>query len=302
VGGKLSPGIYRVHKPVGATSFSVVQRFMEEAKAAQPGKRIPVCHGGTLDPFAEGLLLVLVGQAPRLFELLHAVPKVYEAEVIWGTETDTGDLHGRPVLQGETAALTPESLDAALASFVGWREQVPPATSAKKVGGEPAYRKAHRGEAVELPPSRVYLHAARWLSHDLPRASRLWLSCRGGYYVRALARDVGRALGCGAHLSTLRRAAIGPWADPEPEQRGWLHGRELLPWARVRTLTDAEVGELRRERPIPASGLLPPDWKLPPGFPDPEAPVRGFHQGRLTFLLRERDGALWSELELRGGL
>ncbi|WP_141588499.1 tRNA pseudouridine(55) synthase TruB [Myxococcus sp. AB056] len=302
MGGKLSPGIYRVHKPVGATSFSVVQRFMEEAKAAQPGKRIPVCHGGTLDPFAEGLLLVLVGQAPRLFELLHAVPKVYEAEVVWGTETDTGDLHGRPVLQGDTAALTPGALDAALTSFVGWREQVPPATSAKKVGGEPAYRKAHRGEAVELPPSRVYLHAARWLSHDLPRASRLWLSCRGGYYVRSLARDVGRALGCGAHLSTLRRTAIGPWEDPEPEQRVWLHGRDLLPWARVRTLTDAEVGELRRERPVPASSLQPADWALPPGFPDPEAPIRGFHQGRLAFLLRERDGALWSELELRGGL
>lgn len=96
MGGKLSPGIYRVHKPVGATSFSVVQRFMEEAKAAQPGKRIPVCHGGTLDPFAEGLLLVLVGQAPRLFELLHAVPKVYEAEVVWGTETDTGTCTAGP--------------------------------------------------------------------------------------------------------------------------------------------------------------------------------------------------------------
>ncbi len=302
MGGRLSPGIYRVHKPVGATSFSVVRRFMEEVQAAGPGKRMPVCHGGTLDPFAEGLLLVLVGQAPRLFERLHAVPKTYEAEVVWGTETDTGDLHGRPVFQADAAALTPARLDAALAPFVGWREQVPPATSAKKVGGEPAYRKAHRGEVVELPPSRVYLHEARWLSHDLPRRSRLWLSCRGGYYVRSLARDVGRALGCGAHLSALRRTAIGPWEDPGSGPRGWLHGRELLPWARVRALTDAEVGELRRERPIPASGVQPADWKLPMGFPDPEAPIRGFHQGRLTFLLREREGALWSELELRGGL
>ncbi|MFP2908583.1 tRNA pseudouridine(55) synthase TruB [Pyxidicoccus sp. 3LFB2] len=297
----MTPGIYRVHKPVGPTSFSVVQSFLEETRA-QPGKRVPVCHGGTLDPFAEGLLLVLVGGATRLFELLHAVPKTYEAEVVWGTEMDTGDLHGKPVHQGDAAALTPEALDAALARFIGWQEQVPPATSAKKVGGEPAYRKAHRGEVVELPPSRVYLHSARWLSHALPRSSRLLLTCRGGYYVRSLARDVGRVLGCGAHLAALRRTAIGPWEDPPPGQRIGLHGRELLPWSRVRPLTDQEVGELRRERGIPTGAVQPPDWRLPAGFPDPEAPVRGFHQGRLTFLLREREGALWSETELRGGL
>lgn len=297
----MTPGLYSVHKPVGPTSFSVVQTFLEETRAV-PGKRVPVCHGGTLDPFAQGLLLVLVGQSTRLFELLHAVPKTYEADVVWGTETDTGDLHGKPVHQGDASSLTPEQLDAALAPFVGWREQVPPATSAKKVGGEPAYRKAHRGEVVELPPSRVYLHSARWLSHDLPRASRLTLTCRGGYYVRSLARDVGRVLGCGAHLSTLWRTAIGPWTDPPTGTRVGSHGRALLPWARARPLTDLEVGELRRERSIPLSGTLPPDWRLPPGFPDPEAPVRGFHQGRLTFLLRERDGALWSEQELRGGL
>ena len=297
----MTPGIYRVHKPVGPTSFSVVQAFLEETRA-RPGKRVPVCHGGTLDPFAEGLLLVLVGGATRLFELLHSVPKTYEAEVVWGTEMDTGDLHGKPVHQGDTSALTPEKLDAALASFVGWREQVPPATSAKKVGGEPAYRKAHRGEVVELPPSRVYLHQARWLSHALPHSSRLLLTCRGGYYVRSLARDVGQMLGCGAHLSALKRTAIGPWEDPPPGQRVGLHGRELLPWSRARELTDHDVGELRRERGIPPGAVQPPGWRLPPGFPDPEAPVRGFHQGRLTFLLREREGALWSETELRGGL
>jgi tRNA pseudouridine55 synthase len=297
----MTPGIYRVHKPVGPTSFSVVQAFLEETRA-KPGKRVPVCHGGTLDPFAEGLLLVLVGGATRLFELLHAVPKTYEAEVVWGTEMDTGDLHGKPVHQGDTSALTPELLDATLARFVGWQDQVPPATSAKKVGGEPAYRKAHRGEAVELPPSRVYLHQARWLSHALPHSSRLLLTCRGGYYVRSLARDVGQVLGCGAHLSALKRTAIGPWEDPPPGQRVGLHGRELLPWSRARLLTDHEVGELRRERGIPTDATQPVDWRPPPGFPDPEAPVRGFHQGRLTFLLRERDGALWSETELRGGL
>ena len=247
----LTPGIYLAHKPVGETSFSVVRAFMEELQAARPGKRVPVCHGGTLDPFAEGLLLLLVGQATRLMDLHHAIPKRYVAEVRWGTETDNGDLLGRVVHQGDASHLTPEALDAALAPFRGWHEQVPPATSAKKVDGEPAYKKAHRGEEVVLPPSRVYLHEARWLSHELPRSSRLELMCRGGFYVRSLARDLGRALGCGAHLSRLHRTAIGPWEDPGPGKRGELHGRELLPWCAIRELSDAELGDLRRERPIP---------------------------------------------------
>lgn len=298
----LRPGIYLAHKPVGETSFSLVRAAMEELHAASPGKRIPVCHGGTLDPFAEGLLLLLVGQATRLMDLIHPIPKRYVAEVVWGAETDNGDLLGRVVHQGDTSGLTPAALDAALARFRGWHDQVPPATSAKKVGGEPAYRKAHRGEEVVLPASRVYLHEARWLEHDLPRSSRLELTCRGGFYVRALARDVGRVLGCGAHLSRLHRSAIGPWEDPGLGQRVGLHGRELLPWCSTRELSDAEVGELRRERLIPRGRLLAPDWRLPAGFPDPDAPVRGFHQGRLAMLLRERDGQLQPDMELRGGL
>ncbi len=297
----LKPGIYLAHKPVGETSFSLVRAAMEELQA-RPGKRVPVCHGGTLDPFAEGLLLLLVGQATRLMDLIHPVPKRYVAEVIWGTETDNGDLLGRVVHQGDASRLTPAALDAALSGFLGWHDQVPPATSAKKVGGEPAYRKAHRGEEVVLPPSRVYLHEARWLSHELPRLSRLELTCRGGFYVRSLARDVGRVLGCGAHLSRLHRAAIGPWEDPGLGQRVELHGRALLPWCSTRELSDAEVGELRRERPIPRGRLLAPDWKLPAGFPDPDAPVRGFHQGHLVMLLRERDGQLEAVSQLRDRL
>ncbi|RKG85161.1 tRNA pseudouridine(55) synthase TruB [Corallococcus terminator] len=298
----MTPGLYLTHKPVGATSFATVRAFQEEAQVTRPHRRTALVHGGTLDPFAEGLLLMLVGPATHLFELLHAVPKTYVARVEWGTEMDTGDLHGRPVHQGDASALTPAQLDAALEPFLGWTEQVPPATSAKKIDGEPAYRKAHRGEVVDLPPSRVYLHTARWRSHDLPRASVLELTCRGGYYVRSLARDLGRALGCGAHLSALNRTAIGPWKDPGPGHRVELHGRDLLPWARGRDLTDQDVGALRRDQSIPLSPLKPPEWRLPPGFPDPQAPVRGFHQGRLTFLLTERDGALWCETELRGGV
>ena len=192
----MTPGIHLLHKPVGVTSFSLVQPELGP---------VPVCHGGTLDPFAEGLLLLLAGPLTRTMELLHALPKTYVAEVVWGAETDNGDAGGKVVFTGDASALTPARLDEALAPLLGWTEQVPPPTSAKKIDGEPAYRKVHRGETVTLPPSRVYLHSARWLSHALPRSSRLLLTCRGGYYVRSLARDVGRALGCGAHLSALKK-------------------------------------------------------------------------------------------------
>lgn len=299
----MEPGIYLEHKAVGETSFSRVRALMREVEAEGLTRRqLPVCHGGTLDPFAEGLLLLLAGPATHLMELLHPVPKTYEAEVVWGVETDTGDLLGRPVFQGDASSLTPEALDAALLPFLGWTEQVPPATSAKKVGGEPAYRKAHRGEAVELPPSRVYLHEARWLAHELPHRSRLRLTCRGGYYVRALARELGRALGCGAHLARLHRTSIGPWEDPSPGRRVGLHGRELLPWCPSRAIAGDEVNALKHGRAIPRGEVRPPEWRLPEGFPDPEAPVRAFQRGRLVALLREQDGGLRTVTHLWAGL
>src|SRR5216683_2973592 len=149
----LDPGIHLLHKPAGPTSFSLVQPFLSEARGRRP--RIAVCHGGALDPFAEGLLPILVGRATRAFELLHSIPKEYEAEVSWGAETDNGDLLGAVVARGDASGLDPARLDGALAPFLGWDEQVPPATSNKRVGGERAYARAHRGELVQLPPVRA---------------------------------------------------------------------------------------------------------------------------------------------------
>jgi len=293
----LEPGIHLLHKPAGPTSFSMLQPFLAEARGRKP--RLRVCHGGALDPFAEGLLPVLVGRATRVFELLHPIPKEYEAEVTWGSETDNGDPLGAVVARGDASALEPEALDGALRQFVGWREQVPPATSNKRVGGERAYARAHRGEIVELPPVRVYLHEARWVSHDLPRASRLRLVVRGGYYVRSLARDLGRALGCRAHLSRLSRTRIGPWRDPGPGRGEVIRGPAILPWTAVRDLSSEEARALRKG-PVARGELRPPEQLLPPGFPDPEAPVRALLDGSLVALLRERDGMLWQEIDLRG--
>ncbi len=316
------PGLYLAHKPVGVTSFSIV-RAVQAALDAEQGRKLGVVHGGTLDPFAHGLLLVLVGQATKLFDDLHAIPKVYEAEVVWGTETDTGDGLGVPVTREGGAAraptLTAGEIERASRGMVGWHDQVPPPTSAKKIGGEPAYRKVHRGEHVELPPSRVYLHELEWLSHSLSEGplqrSRVRLVVRGGFYVRSFARDLGRALGCGAHLSTLHRTDIGPWRDPGAEAGEAaqflggppLTGRALLPWLPSRVLTDAEVGALRRGGDVPRGTLDTPDWRLPVGFPGPAepVPVRGFHIGRLTMLLTHDVGGaprLRLARELLGGV
>jgi len=298
----MTPGIHLVHKPVGPTSFSIVQQCIASLGDQRGKRRTRLCHGGTLDPFAHGLLLILVGQATKLFDHLHAIPKTYEATIRWGVETDNGDPLGRVTFEGDASTITPAQLDHTLTHFVGWREQVPPPTSAKRIGGERAYEKAHRGEVVELPPSRVYLHEATWLSHDLPRESRLRLVARGGYYIRSLARDLGRLVGAGAHLTTLRRTQIGPWSDPGPDRTVEVHGRDLLPWAPTRLLADAEVGELRQERTIPLGDLVAPTWRVPDGFPDPAAPVRGFHLGKLVFLLRIDGDRLRMLSALPGGL
>ncbi len=301
----MRPGLYLVHKPVGATSFQLVQAFLADEAAdakAEARKPWPLCHGGTLDPFARGLLLMLVGQTTRLMDLFHAAPKVYEAELAWGLETDNGDPNGREVRRGDASSLGPELLESALRRFLGWHDQVPPATSAKKVGGEPAYKKAHRGEAVVLPPSKVYLHSARWLSHRLPDSSTVELVCRGGFYVRSLARDLGRALGCGAHVRALRRTAIGPWSDPPAGERLLVHGEGLLPWCPSRQLGERDLEDLRHGRPIARGEVSPPSWPVPEGFPDPQGPVRAVRDGKLWALLREDGEKLSTFANLRGAL
>jgi tRNA pseudouridine55 synthase len=299
----IAPGIHLVHKPVGRTSFDLVRDFMEEVRLAGIRRdKLPVCHGGALDPFAEGLLPLLAGQATRLMELLHPIPKTYVALVAWGVETDNGDHLGKPVARGDASALTPTLLDDAVRRFLGFHDQVPPATSNKRVDGERAYLKAHRGEVVELPPSRVYLHEASFVAHDLPRSSTLRIVCRGGYYVRALARDLGRAVGARAHLAGLRRTAVGPWLDPAPGERQVIRGEALLPWAPSREVDAAELSRLRSGEPVARGAVRPPSWPLPDGFPDPGMPVRALHGGALHAMLREKDGQLWASPWLRGPL
>ena len=271
-----------MHKPPGVSSASLVDDFR---KMHGGNFTLKVSHGGVLDPFAEGLVLLLVGAANRLFEALHEVPKTYVAQVRWGLETDTGDAGRRAVHTGDPSALRADQLDAALTPFRGWTAQVPPATSNKRVGGERAYEKAHRGEAVALPAQQVFLQSARWLSHQLPETSSLEVVVRGGFYVRSLVSDLGRALGVGAHVVALERKAIGPHDDArEPVQ---VTGREVLPWLPSTELTDSQWGDLRKEITPEVLSSTAPSWDLPSGFPAPTAGVRAFHQGRLVALIRK---------------
>jgi tRNA pseudouridine55 synthase len=298
----MSPGIHLVHKPEGPSSFSIVQSFHREAPERPNRRPLRMCHGGTLDPFASGLLLVLVEPATRLFNYLHDVPKVYEATIQWGAETDNGDPLGKVTHTGDPSQLTVAQIESAIQPFLGWQEQIPHATSNKRIGGERAYLKAHRGEEVVLPPSRVYLHRVEWLSHGLPHQSRLRLTVRGGYYIRSLVRDLGRALGPYAHLAKLRRLAIGPWLDPGLGPAVHVSTRDILPWAPSRVLSEEEVVELRKTGTIPLGELFPPDWRLSENFPHPKALIRGFREDRLTVILVPQDNRLAFHTALTGGL
>lgn len=314
----MTPGIYLAHKAVGETSFALVQQLMEQVRLSGLRRdKLPVCHGGVLDPFAEGLVLLLAGQTTRLMDLLHPIPKTYVAEIAWGAESDSGDLLGQMTKTSKSITLDEAQLEAALPAFLGWQDQVPPATSNKRIGGERAYQKAHRGEEVVLPPSRVYLHTARWLSHDLPRTSTIELVTRGGYYVRSFARDLGRLTGAFGHLTKLHRTAIGPWRDPGPGERPGgpaerqghaaaraeaIRGEQLYPWCASVEVTARELDLLHGGQGLAPRALRPPTWRLPEGFPDPQAPIRALLGGSIVAMLREREGRLFGAPVLRGPL
>ncbi len=277
---KHAAGLELWWKPTGVSSFSLVQTAMQEIAAARA--RLKVCHGGTLDPFADGLLVLLAGPATHLFEPLHELPKTYEATIAWGAETDSGDGGGRVIATGAVEALMPERIAAASLAMLGWTEQVPPSLSAKKVDGEPAYRRVWKGEEVTLAPSRVFLHSAEWVSHDLPRSSVVRLVCRGGYYVRAFARDLARRLDSRAHVVALRRTAIGPWRLEAGAAPRALVGVDCVPWMERLALTDAEVGTLRQRQQLPTTRFERAGWQVPAGFPPPQRRVALVHQSRVV--------------------
>jgi len=198
-------GVVNLDKPVGPTSHDMVALMRRLTGMRRIG------HAGTLDPLASGVLPILVGAATRFSRDLAAGDKRYEAVVRLGWRSETDDAQG-PIARGGPLPgddVLPDALDA----FVGTFEQMPPAFSARKVGGRPAHRLARRGEAVELGTRAVTIHAIELL--DIERDDehvdvRIDIRCGPGTYVRSIARDLGERLGCGGYLAALRRTAVGP--------------------------------------------------------------------------------------------
>jgi tRNA pseudouridine55 synthase len=195
---------FNVYKPAGPTSHDVVARL----RRASGERRIG--HAGTLDPLAEGVLVVATGLATRLVEYLVDAEKVYLAEVTFGIATDTYDAEGRVVATRPTTDLTRAAVEAALPAFRGTITQRPPPYSAISVGGRRLYALARRGEAVEAPLRTVTISRLEVVSWRPPVAA-LEVACSKGTYIRSLAHDLGQALGYGAHLSRLVRQRVGPF-------------------------------------------------------------------------------------------
>ncbi|HUQ17998.1 MAG TPA: tRNA pseudouridine(55) synthase TruB [Gemmatimonadaceae bacterium] len=193
-------GLLLADKPAGVTSHDVIL-----AARRAYGER-SIGHLGTLDPFATGLLLLLFGRATRLASFIVTEPKVYEAEIRFGSETATDDLTGEVVRTAELPDV--DAVRKCLPELTGDLMQVPPAYSAKSVDGTRAYDSARRGEMLELAPAPV--HVESWKVNDLdPEFLRATITCGAGTYIRALARDLGRMTGSAAHLTSLRRTRSG---------------------------------------------------------------------------------------------
>jgi tRNA pseudouridine55 synthase len=197
-------GILNIDKEAGLTSFQVVALVRRGAGARRVG------HAGTLDPAATGVLLVCLGQAVRITEYLMALPKTYRARVALGMSTDTYDAEGAVTGTADAAGVSREGVEEALRAFVGDIVQTPPSYSAVKVAGQPAYRRARRGEIVTLSHRPARVHRIALLSFEPPMAE-IEVECGKGTYIRSIAHDLGQALGCGAHLASLVRSRVGPF-------------------------------------------------------------------------------------------
>jgi tRNA pseudouridine55 synthase len=205
-------------KGVGMTSTHAVAAVKRALNAKKAG------HAGTLDPLASGILPIALGEATKTVPFVMDGRKAYVFSVSWGVETDTDDAEGRPVATSDDRP-TQGEVEAMLPRFVGAIEQVPPRYSAIKIQGERAYDLARDGEVVELVARPVQIDRLAIVAHT-PERTVIEAECGKGTYVRAIARDLGRALGCYGHVSALRRTRVGPFAEDQSCTIGALEAAE----------------------------------------------------------------------------
>lgn len=237
--GRSIDGILLVDKEEGKTSYGVVRKVRAAFSKSDVKK---VGHAGTLDPFATGLLIILLGQGTKLSSFLMSERKVYLATIRLGIETDTMDPTGQVVSTSPIPALSIEQIQEKANCLVGHREQVPPIYSAVKYKGTRAYKLARKGIKFDLKSKKIIVHSFSVLSVDLPHIT-VEVTCSGGTYVRSLASELGRDLGPGAHLKSLRRLGSGSF-----EVKNALSSKEIFPddgWCAL------------RERVMPLTKALP---------------------------------------------
>ena len=253
-------GLLNIHKPAGPTSHDVVARI----RRLLP-RRTRVGHTGTLDPFASGVLVVCVGPATRLADLLADAPKQYRAEVMFGATSTTDDPEGD--ISPTPGAAPPDEarLRTAMSALVGRISQVPPAFSAVHVEGRRSYQLARAGQAVPLAAREVVVQSIELAALEGPRAA-LVIDCGKGVYIRALARDLGAALSCGAYCSALTRTRVGRFTLETAVPLGDLTGQNLadhlLParlavadWPNLEMPPDV-IADIQLGRAIPAPAAV----------------------------------------------
>jgi tRNA pseudouridine55 synthase len=278
-------GILVVDKPIGLTSHDVVGLVRRLAATRRVG------HGGTLDPFASGVLPVFLGRATRVVEFHLGDRKAYRATVCFGASSTTDDLEGE-MQPAEGAAPTREAVEAALPGLTGTISQRPPAYSAIKVAGRRAYALARAGERVELAAREVTIHSLELVTWDEADPTRpiaeLDVACSAGTYIRALARDLGERVGSAAYLGALRRTAAGPFGEAD-----------AVPLAAVReAAAGGPDGLVPLLRPIDDGLDRFPDVTLTPDEVDAVSrgqfvrPAAGFAVGAERYRLRSPDGSL----------
>ncbi|MEU1885736.1 tRNA pseudouridine(55) synthase TruB [Micromonospora rifamycinica] len=287
-------GLIVVDKPGGMTSHDVVARIRRLARTRRVG------HGGTLDPMATGVLVIGVGRATRLLTYVIGAGKSYTATVRLGQSTVTDDAEGDVLTSTPAGELTDAAIRAAFGPLTGEIDQVPSAVSAIKINGERAYKRVRDGESVDLPARRVTVHRLDVLAirRDAPDVVDVDIdvTCSSGTYIRALARDAGRSLRVGGHLTALRRTAVGSFTLAEAATLAALE--ERAPEV-VNLPLDTAAGRYfpRRDAGVDEARVLSHGGPLDPvGIAGPYA-VFG-PDGGLIAIVSERDGRARAEIVL----
>jgi tRNA pseudouridine55 synthase len=201
----MNEGIVIINKPNGLTSHDVVMKVRNKLGLRRVG------HAGTLDPLATGVLVMLLGKSTKLFNEFVTFDKAYQATLILGTSTDSADIHGKIIQHLPYEQVTQKQVENVFKKFVGEIEQIPPMVSAIKIGGKKLYKLARKGIGVQRHPRKIKIHCLRLQEFKAPEV-KFFIECSKGTYVRQVAEDVGKALGCGACISQIERTMVGTFS------------------------------------------------------------------------------------------